>query len=196
MHSLRASVDSVEEIGTTSCTRHVSNLPTTVVSLAAQTMEKFENKLLRKIFGAKRDEVTGEWRKLHNAELHALYSSPDMIRNIKYRRLRWAGQTRVELSRLRRCGYKLRSRRNDRVFQLISQPVSEKARASKPVLCTGVRLECASATVVSIRRPEFECSGLQLEGPEFECRGPQLEGPEFEYSGLSLKVCGSRYCEL
>ncbi|KAJ4448579.1 hypothetical protein ANN_10598 [Periplaneta americana] len=45
----------------------------------------------REIFGAKRDEVTGEWRKLHNAELHALYSSPDIIRNIKSRRLRWAG---------------------------------------------------------------------------------------------------------
>ncbi|KAJ4440235.1 hypothetical protein ANN_08374 [Periplaneta americana] len=51
----------------------------------------FENKVLRKIFGAKRDEVTGEWRKLHNAELHALYSSPDIIRNIKSRRLKWAG---------------------------------------------------------------------------------------------------------
>ena len=37
-----------------------------------------------------RDEVTGEWRKLHNAELHALYSSPNMIRNLKLRRLRWA----------------------------------------------------------------------------------------------------------
>ncbi|KAJ4442092.1 hypothetical protein ANN_11958 [Periplaneta americana] len=44
-----------------------------------------------KIFGAKKDEVTGEWRKLQNAELHALYSSPDIIRNIKSRRLRWAG---------------------------------------------------------------------------------------------------------
>ncbi|KAJ4439352.1 hypothetical protein ANN_07474 [Periplaneta americana] len=51
----------------------------------------FENKVLRKIFGAKRDEVTGEWRKLHNTELHALYSSPDIIRHIKSRRLRWAG---------------------------------------------------------------------------------------------------------
>ncbi|KAJ4434360.1 hypothetical protein ANN_22919 [Periplaneta americana] len=51
----------------------------------------FENKVLRKIFGAKRDEVTGEWRKLHNTELHALYSSPDIIRDIKCRRLRWAG---------------------------------------------------------------------------------------------------------
>ncbi|KAJ4426584.1 hypothetical protein ANN_26382 [Periplaneta americana] len=51
----------------------------------------FENKALRKIFGAKRDEVTGEWRKLHNAELHALYSSLDIIRKIKSRRFRRAG---------------------------------------------------------------------------------------------------------
>ncbi|KAJ4450274.1 hypothetical protein ANN_01694 [Periplaneta americana] len=51
----------------------------------------FENKVLRKIFGAKRDAVTGEWRKLHNTELHALYSSPDIIRKIKSRRLRWTG---------------------------------------------------------------------------------------------------------
>ncbi|KAJ4449451.1 hypothetical protein ANN_00850 [Periplaneta americana] len=51
----------------------------------------FENKVLRKIFGAKRDEVTGELRKLHTTELHELYSSPDIIRNIKSRRLRWAG---------------------------------------------------------------------------------------------------------
>ena len=50
----------------------------------------FENKVLRKIFGAKRDEITGERRKLHNAELHALYSSPNIIRNLKSR-LRWAG---------------------------------------------------------------------------------------------------------
>ncbi|KAJ4439386.1 hypothetical protein ANN_07508 [Periplaneta americana] len=56
-----------------------------------QRLMVFENKVLRKIFGAKRDEVTGERRKLHNAELHALYSSPDIIRNIKSRRLRWAG---------------------------------------------------------------------------------------------------------
>ncbi|KAJ4439058.1 hypothetical protein ANN_15014 [Periplaneta americana] len=47
--------------------------------------------MLRKTFGANRDEVRREWRKLHNAELQALYSSPDIIRNIKSRRLRWAG---------------------------------------------------------------------------------------------------------
>ncbi|KAJ4450351.1 hypothetical protein ANN_01772 [Periplaneta americana] len=54
-----------------------------------QRLRVFENKVLRKIFGAKRDE--GEWRKLHNAELHALYTSPDKIGNIKSRRLSWAG---------------------------------------------------------------------------------------------------------
>ncbi|KAJ4441533.1 hypothetical protein ANN_11389 [Periplaneta americana] len=56
-----------------------------------QRLRLFENKVLRKIFRAMRDEVPGEWRKLHNTELHALYSSPDIIRNIKSRRLRWSG---------------------------------------------------------------------------------------------------------
>jgi hypothetical protein len=51
----------------------------------------FENRVVRGIFGPKRDEVTGEWRKLHNGELHSLYSSPDIIRQIKSRRMRWAG---------------------------------------------------------------------------------------------------------
>jgi hypothetical protein len=51
----------------------------------------FENSVLRRIFGPKRDEVTGEWRKLHNEELHDLYSSPSIIRIIKSRRMRWAG---------------------------------------------------------------------------------------------------------
>jgi hypothetical protein len=51
----------------------------------------FENRVLRRIFGPKRDEVTGEWRKLHNEVLHDLYSSPSIIRIIKARRMRWAG---------------------------------------------------------------------------------------------------------
>jgi hypothetical protein len=51
----------------------------------------FENRILKTIFGLKRDEVTGEWRKLHNEELYNLYSSPDIIRRIKSRRMRWAG---------------------------------------------------------------------------------------------------------
>jgi hypothetical protein len=51
----------------------------------------FENRVLRRIFGLKRDEVTGEWRKLHNEELRDLYSSPSNIIIIKSRRVRWAG---------------------------------------------------------------------------------------------------------
>ena len=51
----------------------------------------FENKVLRKIFGVKKDEIAGEWRKLHNAKLHALYSSPNIIRYLKSRRLIWTG---------------------------------------------------------------------------------------------------------
>jgi hypothetical protein len=51
----------------------------------------FENRVLRRIFGLKRDEVMGDWRKLHNEELHNLYSSPNIIRMIKSGRMRWAG---------------------------------------------------------------------------------------------------------
>jgi hypothetical protein len=51
----------------------------------------FENRVLRRIFGPRRDDVTGDCRELHNEELHNLYSSPDIIRMIKSRRMRWAG---------------------------------------------------------------------------------------------------------
>jgi hypothetical protein len=51
----------------------------------------FENRVLRGIFGPKRDDVTGEWRKLHNEELHDLYSSRNIVRVIKSRIMRWAG---------------------------------------------------------------------------------------------------------
>jgi hypothetical protein len=51
----------------------------------------FESRVLRRIFGPKRDGVTGEWRRLHNEELNDLYSSTNNIRVIKSRRMRWAG---------------------------------------------------------------------------------------------------------
>jgi hypothetical protein len=51
----------------------------------------FENRVLRRIFGPKRYEVTGGWRKLHKEELHGLYSSPSIVGVIKARRMRWAG---------------------------------------------------------------------------------------------------------
>jgi hypothetical protein len=51
----------------------------------------FENRVLRRILGPKRNEVRGEWRKVHKGELHNLYSSPNIIRQIKSRKMRWAG---------------------------------------------------------------------------------------------------------
>ena len=51
----------------------------------------FENRVLRRVFGPKRDKVTGKWRKLHNEELSDLYSLPNIVRVVKSRRMRWAG---------------------------------------------------------------------------------------------------------
>jgi hypothetical protein len=65
----------------------------------------FENRVLRWIFGPKRDELMGEWRKLHNKELHYLYSSPSIIRIMKSRRMRWAGH--VARMREKRNAYRL-----------------------------------------------------------------------------------------
>jgi hypothetical protein len=56
-----------------------------------QRLRAFENRVLTKIFGPKRDEATGEWRRLQNEELNDLYSSPNIIRVIQSRRMRWAG---------------------------------------------------------------------------------------------------------
>jgi hypothetical protein len=65
----------------------------------------FENRVLRRIFGPKRDDVTGELRKLHSEELHDLYSLPSIIRIIKSRRMRWAGHVARMGRRRRRIGY-------------------------------------------------------------------------------------------
>jgi hypothetical protein len=65
----------------------------------------FENRVLKKIFGPNRDEATGGWRKLHNEELHNLYSSPSKIRIIKSRLMRWAGYV-ARMGDKRKCiGY-------------------------------------------------------------------------------------------
>jgi hypothetical protein len=65
----------------------------------------FENRVLRRIFGRERDEVTGDWRKLHNEELHRLYSSPSIIRMIKSRRMRLTGH--VARMREKRNAYRI-----------------------------------------------------------------------------------------
>jgi hypothetical protein len=56
-----------------------------------QRLRVFENRIMRRIFGPKRDDVTGNWKMLHNEELHNLYSTADIIRQINSRRMRWAG---------------------------------------------------------------------------------------------------------
>jgi len=56
-----------------------------------RNLRVLESVVLRRIFGPRRDEVTGEWRGLHNEELNGLYSSPNIVRVIKSRRMRWAG---------------------------------------------------------------------------------------------------------
>jgi len=62
----------------------------------------FENMVLRRIFGSRREEVTGEWRRLHNKELNDLYSSPNIVRVIKSRRMRWTGHV-ARMSEERGC---------------------------------------------------------------------------------------------
>jgi len=75
----------------------------------------FESKVLRRIFGPKRDEVIGEWRKLRNEELNDLYSSPNIVRVIKSRRMRWTGH--VARMGKRRDVYRVLVGRTERKIQ-------------------------------------------------------------------------------
>ena len=80
---------------------HGNNLRKVIVLYGCETwsltlreerkLKVFENMVLRRIFGPRRDEVTGEWRRLHNEELNDFYSSPNIVRVIESRRMRWAG---------------------------------------------------------------------------------------------------------
>ena len=94
----------------------------------------FENKVLRKIIGAKRDKITEDWRNLHNAKLHAFYSSPNIIINLKSRRLRWAGHVaRLEQSRnasrqLRWAGHVARLEQSRNAYRvLVGKPQSKRS---------------------------------------------------------------------
>jgi hypothetical protein len=73
----------------------------------------FENRVLRRIFGPKRDHVRGDWRKLHYEKLHNLYSSPNIIRMTKSRRMRWAGHVARMGSRGMHIGYWWETKRKE-----------------------------------------------------------------------------------
>ena len=79
--------------------------PWSLTAREERKLRVFENMVFRRIFGPSRDEVTGEWRRLHNEELNGLYSSPNIVRVIKSRRMRWAGH----VARIARRGGRIRS---------------------------------------------------------------------------------------
>ena len=74
-----------------SCYDFNNNISTLVTLREERRLRVFENRVLRRVFGPKRDEVTGEWSKLHNEELRDLYTLPNIVRVVKSRRTRWAG---------------------------------------------------------------------------------------------------------
>ena len=69
----------------------ITNVSTSLTWREERRLRVFENRVLRRLFGPKRDEVTGEWRTLINEELNDLYSLPNIVRVVKSRRMRWAG---------------------------------------------------------------------------------------------------------
>jgi hypothetical protein len=75
-----------------------------------------ENRVLRRIFGPKRDEVTGEWRELHNEEVHIFYSSPNVIRQIKSRKIRWVGHV-ARMGEERVWGFDGKARRKETTWK-------------------------------------------------------------------------------
>jgi hypothetical protein len=82
------------------CTKRVGCGTWSLTLREKRRLKVFESRVLRRIFGPKRDEVTGEWRKLHNEELNELYSSHNIVRVIQPRRMRWSGHVaRMEESR-------------------------------------------------------------------------------------------------
>jgi hypothetical protein len=71
--------------------QYISQCGPTLTLREEHRLRVFENRVLRRIFELRMNEVTGDWRELHNEELHNLYSSPNIIRTIKSLRMRWAG---------------------------------------------------------------------------------------------------------
>jgi hypothetical protein len=88
----------------------------------------FENRVLRRLFGPKKDEVTGEWRELHNEELRDLYSSPSIIKMIKSRRMRWAAHV-----------VRMEEERN--AYRLLVGNPEGKRPLGRPRLCGCIMLE-------------------------------------------------------